>query len=57
MDLWIAGLVIIVFVVLVLAIRRQPDPLERALDDTKGFAAKAELTDNAERSRNLPPPG
>jgi hypothetical protein len=57
MDLWIAGPLFIVFVVLVLAIRRQPDPLERALDDAASPAAKAELTSNADRARNLPPPG
>jgi hypothetical protein len=55
MDLWVAGLLVAVFVLLALAIRRQPDPLERSLDDTKSFAAKAELTSNADRSRNLPP--
>jgi hypothetical protein len=57
MDVWGAGLAVIVFVVLVLAIRRQPDPLERALDDAASPAARAELTSNADRARNLPPPG
>jgi hypothetical protein len=56
MDVWVAGVLITVFVVLALAIRRQPDPLERALDDTTTFAGKSELTNNADRSRNLPPP-
>ena len=55
MDLWVVGLLVAVFVVLALAIRRQPTPLDRTLDDTKSFAAKAELTSNADRSRNLPP--
>jgi hypothetical protein len=54
-DIWLVGLVIVV-VVLAIVIRREPDSLERALDETKSSSGKAELINNAERSRNLPPP-
>jgi Tfp pilus assembly protein PilE len=54
-DIWLVGLVIVV-VVLAIVIRREPDSLERALDETKSSSGRAELNNNAERSRNLPPP-
>jgi hypothetical protein len=54
-DIWLVGLVIVV-VVLAIVIRREPDSLERALDETWSSSGRAELTNNAERSRNLPPP-
>jgi hypothetical protein len=56
LDLWLIGLLLTVFVVLAVVIRRESDSVERALDETTSFAGKAELMSNAERSRNLPPP-
>ncbi len=56
MDIWLIGLFVAVFVLLAVVIRREPDSLEHALDETSSFAGKAELANNAERSRNLPPP-
>lgn len=56
MDAGIVVAGIVAFVILASLIRREPDPIERALRGVRGAKAKSELTENAERSRHIPPP-